>query len=160
MPAFIQKRRVQTWIDNSSKDKSADWFFNTVPQERLDFLVEDLTELLDAIRKSGAEPILMTHAVRSANPPRPEDQADLFAMRVYVPQASEAVIAEYDYVADEKIRELARTTNTRLIDIAKALDGKRNLFIDLVHFSPEGHAEVARLIDSDLSNPMPTGDAR
>jgi len=150
MPGFIQKRRLEKWIANAAANKPDDWRFAQVPDERLEFMLEDLRELIDAIRASGAEPILMTHAIRATYPPRAEDRSDLFAMRAYVPQASEEVLAEFEYIADDKLRELAAATNARLIDVARLMDGKRDRFIDLVHFSSQGHADVAQLIKNEM----------
>jgi hypothetical protein len=146
IPVPIQKRRLTREIDSATIGKPANWTFSTVPAERLDFMADDMAELVRLIRASGAEPVLMTHAVRVANPPREEDRADLFSMRVYVPRASEEVIAAFEYAAAERTRQLARTLNVRLIDAAGLLNGRRDRFVDLVHFSPAGHDDVAHLI--------------
>jgi hypothetical protein len=48
------------------------------------------------------------------------------------------------------IRNIARETNTRLVDVAREISGRRDLFIDLVHFAPRGHERVSSLIIEDL----------
>jgi hypothetical protein len=150
IPAFVQqyldhKRVVDLLAEGASGPQ-----FESVPKERLELLAEDMRALVETIRRSGAEPVLMTHAVRATFPPRAEDFRDLAAMRVYVPRASEETLAEFEYSAAETMRSLAREMNVHLIDVAARLDGQRRMFIDLVHFAPEGHAEVARLIVADL----------
>jgi hypothetical protein len=75
---------------------------------------------------------------------------DLAAMRVYVPRATEQILAEFEYAAADVIRDIARETNTRLIDVAREIDGRRDLFIDLVHFAPLGHERVSSLIIEDF----------
>ena len=92
----------------------------------------------------------MTHAVRVTSPPRADDQDDLDAMRVYVPRAPARVLAAFEYAAADVIREVARETDTRLIDVAREVSGSRDLFVDLVHFAPRGHERVATLIVDDL----------
>jgi hypothetical protein len=146
VPAIIQKRRVARWIADAEKNRAADWHFATVPEDRLDMLSSDLRDLIALIRANGAEPVLMTHAVRVATPPRAEDESDLYGMRVYLPRASEEVIARFEYAAAERTRSVARETGTRLVDVASRLSGRRDRFVDLVHYSSEGNDEVAGLI--------------
>lgn len=150
VPPLIQKWRMHRWISSAVAGQPADWGFKAVPQRRLDYLADDLRELIGAIRSSGAEPVLMTHAVRVANPPTPDDRQDLFAMRVYVPRASEEVIADFEYAAAERVRRLGAETGVQVIDVARALSGQRDKFIDLVHFSPQGHEAVAQLIHDQM----------
>jgi hypothetical protein len=38
----------------------------------------------------------------------------------------------------------------RVIDVAQLMNGRRDQFIDLVHFTPAGHAEIAALIAKDM----------
>jgi hypothetical protein len=153
VPPAIQRWRLHRWIDDASQGKPHDWRYRSVPLTRLTLLEGDMTRLVAAIRRSGAEPVLMTHAVRATNPPRRSDHDDLLAMRLYVPRASEAIIAKFEYLAGERVRQVAVRSNVRIVDVAKALNGRRDRFIDLVHFSPAGHAEVARLIHHALLDP-------
>jgi hypothetical protein len=150
VPAFLQKRRVARWIADAEKGRPADWHFTQVPAERLDMLAGDLRDLIELVRANGAEPVLITHAVRVAAPPREEDRSDLYGMRVYLPRATEDVIARFEYAAAERTRAVAKETNTRLVDVAAQLSGRRERFVDLVHFSNEGNDEVARLIVEDM----------
>jgi hypothetical protein len=146
LPAFVQKRRVARWIADAEKGKPSDWHFTGVPAERLDMLAGDLRDLVDLVRVNGAEPVLITQAVRVAAPPREEDETDLYAMRVYLPRANEDVIARFEYAAAARTRAVAKETNTRLVDVAAQLSGRRERFVDLVHFSNAGNDEVASLI--------------
>ena len=149
-PDFIQKMRVRRWIDAASKGQPPEWTFKEVPQQQLDRLTSDLRDAIDAVRASGAEPVLMTHAVRVTQPPRPEDIDDLTAMRVYVPRASEKILDDFEYAAAEDIRNLGQETGTRVIDVARLMSGRRDQFIDLVHFAPAGHLQVAELIVNEM----------
>lgn len=153
VPPAIQRWRLHRWIDNASQGKPHEWRYRSVPLTRLALLEGDMTRLVAAIRRSGAQPVLMTHAVRVTNPPRRSDHDDLLAMRPYVPRASEAIIAKFEYLAAERVRQVAVRSHVRLVDVANALNGRRDRFIDLVHFSPAGHAEVARLIHHALLDP-------
>jgi hypothetical protein len=151
VPAMIQQMRLRRWIEAASSGKPANWAFTRVPEERLELLSADLRELVAEIRASGAEPVLMTHAVRVTSPPREEDHTDLYAMRRYVPRASEAVLADFEYRAAETVRKLGAELDLEVIDVARELNGKRDRFIDLVHFSQAGHEDVAKLVVSSMS---------
>lgn len=152
IPAPIQKFRVKRWIAAAANDAP----FKELPLDRLTALENDLTELLSSIRQSGAEPVLMTHAVRVTTPPRPDDIQDLFAMRVYVPRASEELLAEFEYAAAERTRQVAQRMRVRLIDIAGEMSGRREYFTDLVHFSSKGNERVAELIVEEMRLPAST----
>jgi len=69
---------------------------------------------------------------------------------VYVPRAPEQILAEFEYIAADVVRGIARETNTRLVDVAREISGRRDLFIDLVHLAPRGHERVSTLIIEDL----------
>jgi hypothetical protein len=151
VPVRIQEMRLRRWIDAQTQGKPADWPFDRVPEDRLALLDADLRDLIAAIRVSGAEPVLLTHAVRVADPPRPEDHVDLYSMRRYVPRAPESVIAAFEYRAADTVRKLGAAEHVKVIDVARLLDGRRDQFIDLVHFSEAGHEAVAQLIVRDMS---------
>ncbi len=69
------RREWLLWRDRDRQDP--DWVFRVVPQDRLEQFRDDLLALVLAIQAKGAEPILITHAIRAASPARPEDQDDL-----------------------------------------------------------------------------------
>jgi len=150
VPAVIQEMRLRRWIDAETAGKPADWPFDRVPEDRLAVLDADLRELIAAIRASGAEPVLMTHAVRVTDPPRAEDHVDLYSMRRFVPRASEAILAAFEYQAADSVRKLGVEMHVRVIDVARLLDGRRDQFIDLVHFTEAGHEDVAQLIVREM----------
>lgn len=149
-PALLQRHVDRKRVAQTLANEPDPSEFAAVPAERLELLASDMRVLLASIRESGAEPVLMTHAVRVTSPPRADDQDDLDAMRVYVPRAPARVLAEFEYAAADVIRDVARETDTRLIDVAREVSGSRDLFVDLVHFAPRGHERVATLIVDDL----------
>jgi hypothetical protein len=160
MPQAIQKRRLQKRIDEASAGQPPEWAFRDVPEERLQYMSDDMRALIVAIQNSGATPVMMTHAVRVANPPRSTDHDALFAMRVYVPRAKEEVIAEFEYVAADRTRALAHEMGVKVIDVAALMSGHADEFIDLVHYTPGGHEKVAQLIHSEMHKPMTVGTTR
>jgi hypothetical protein len=153
LPGFVQRMKWQHRLDATLRAHGPDWQFNGVPARRLDALGADLRYLVNRIRGNGAVPVLITHAIRAANPPRPEDFNDLLNMRLYVPRPSATVLAAFDYQAAERTRQVAAAEHVQVIDAAAAFSGRRELFIDLVHYSPQGESQFAELIKRDMSRP-------
>lgn len=145
VPEFIQKWRDKWNIEAKTADKSEEWFFRKVPQDRLDFFAADLAELTASIRKHGAQPVLLTHAACCAIPPRLEDHNDLQAMRVHLPRATEEVMPEFDGAANRSIVELGCKHDLPVINVAEVMNGRRQWFADLVHFTDEGASVIAEL---------------
>jgi len=155
VPAPLQRRRVAQWIERQVAGKPADWQYRSAPADRLEIMDTELREFLQTIRDTGAEPVILTHAVRVQRVPRAEDFADLRAMRVYVPRPTEEGLADFEYAAAERTRQVAADTHTRVIDVAARLSGQRDRFIDLVHFTPETHELVAGMIADAMRAPAP-----
>lgn len=154
IPAPIQRWRLRNWVAEAGKDKSQDWYFSSVPGERLELLAADSKLLLEEVRSSGAKPVLLTHAVRVSNPPSGADHDDLFAMQVYVPRARDEILAAFEYSAAEVVRTVGAEAQVSVIDVAAALSGRRDRFVDLVHFSPQGHEDVAKLIAQSMAGDL------
>ena len=147
VPEPIQRLRTQRWIDSALAQHGTDWPFTSVPREPIEVLADDLAYLVQRIRASGATPVLIAHAIRSSNPPRQADFDDLFAARTYVPRAPPEVFVGFEYAAAERTRRVAKQLGVQLIDAAAHLSGRRELFIDEVHFTPAGNEAMAALID-------------
>jgi hypothetical protein len=145
-PDFIERRIQEKQIHRALIASGDTTLIESVPEERLALFAQDLRELVATIRDSHAEPILITHAIQVTDPPRPEDYAALKSMRRYTPRATERVIVDFNYAAAETMRQVARETGTRLVDVSREMSGKGDLFLDLVHFTPAGHERVARLL--------------
>ena len=97
----------------------------------------------------------MTHAVKSAMPPRPDDVADLEGMRVILPRASVKALMAFEAKANQAIRELGARRGVQVIDAARVIGGHRAWFADLVHFNDQGAAEIADLIAERLRGMKP-----
>lgn len=146
LPEFIQDWRKKRQIDALIAGQDDDWFMKAVPPDRLDLLTTDVAKLMKAIEKQGAQPVLMTHAVRTTLPPRREDFKDLRNMRVYLPRVKEEVLATFEYAAAQALASEGAKNHIRVINVAEAMNGCRDCFADLVHFTDEGAARVAALV--------------
>jgi hypothetical protein len=153
VPRPIQRLRERRWIDAQAAGQSAGWLFERAPEERLELLGDHLRLLLSEIRRSGAEPVLVTHAVSASRPAVPEDDAFTGAMRVFMPRATAGVIAEFPYQANDVIREVGRETSVPVIDAAAQLAGRREYFVDLVHLGEAGREEMGELLAGSLDLP-------
>jgi hypothetical protein len=152
IPAFIQRKREQRWIAAEVGSKPAGWMFEQVPNERLAVLRGHLRLLVDEIRRSGAEPVLVTHAVSASMPLLPGDAVRTEAMRVWMPRATSSVIGEFPYRANDVIRQFGLQEGVRVIDAAATLSGRSELFVDFVHFSEAGRKLMGQLLAAELSS--------
>jgi hypothetical protein len=150
IPSFIQRKREQRWIEADVAGKPSDWMFAQVPTERLELFREHLRTLIEAFRSSGAEPVLVTHAVSASMPLAARDVSRTEAMRVWMPRATAAVIGEFPYRANEVIRQVGAQDAVRVVDAAAILAGRQELFVDLVHFSEAGRQTMGRMLAAEL----------
>lgn len=146
VPVSIQRMRTKRWIQASLDQHPADWPYDAMPVDRLTSFEEDLEILVRRIRASGARPIILVHAVRVANPPREEDRDDLLGIRAFTPRATPEIFAAFEYAAAARTRSIATRLGVGCVDLALGLSGNRDLFIDTVHFNPDGASLVSRLI--------------
>jgi hypothetical protein len=152
----VRRARVEYLIWTQTHGKGDDWLFPPVPEDRLALYAGELEDLIVAIRARGAEPVLLTHAVRATNPPRPDDAQDLRDMRVFFPQAAGDTLVAFEEAGARVVRELGSKHGVRVIDVAAAANGHREWFADLVHFSDEGAAALARQTAEALCPGRPT----
>jgi hypothetical protein len=156
-PRFVKRWREDWVIRQQAAGKPEEWFFRTVPQERLAQFIDDLRQLIAAIRADGARPILLTHANRSAAEPTANDLDDARGMRMFFARATPETILAFERAAARSERELGREEEVEVIDLEAALNGKRECFADLVHFTDEGAAMAARLVRQRLQDVAPAG---
>jgi hypothetical protein len=150
VPAPLQRKRQKQWIDEANAGQPPEWLFTSLPEDRLQLFEQHLTELVQVIRDSGAEPVLLTHAVSVTSPPRASDSQLLYAMRVWTPRATEETLAAFPYAANARIRNVAAAQDVVLVDLAAALSTQSSQFVDMVHYAPGGHARVADMLQPVL----------
>ena len=146
VPGPIQRWRVRRWIAAAVQGRDSSWFFRTVPADRVAAFRGHLDSLVTSIRNHGAEPILVTHAMRFTIPPAPEDAELLVAWRRFAPRATGPTILEFERAAADQVRDVARSRGALLADAAAVLNGRRELFVDFAHFTPAGAARLAGLL--------------
>jgi len=140
---FIQRRRVMKKIARAVDGRPAGWLFDRVPENRLALFRHQLDSLVASVRGKGAVPVLVTHAMRFADPPRKEDQDLLRSWRQFTPRATEQVLLAFEREADGTVRDLAAERGIPVIDAAAAMTGHTEWFGDFIHFNDEGAGVMA-----------------
>jgi len=151
VPDAIQRWRDERTIQAATHDKPADWFYSVPPRGLIDQYVADLDLLTRAIATNGARPVVLTHASRVPDPPRPEDEDWLSRARVNVPRAMPHVIGQFETLTNEAIRDWGARSGVQIVDVERALRGRSELFGDLIHFNDDGAGAIARLIADAIS---------
>jgi lysophospholipase L1-like esterase len=150
LPEWIKRWREQWVIRRQCAGKGNEWLFTKVPEDRLDLFHHDLRKLVLAIRRQGAQPILVTHASSVASPLRVEDDTFIRRMRMFFPRALPETLIAFEDRANDLIRELASSEGLQLIDVDRVLSGNDTLFADMVHFNDAGAARMAGLLAQAL----------
>ncbi len=151
-PAPIQRLRIKRWIAQDTAGKPASWFFRQPPQDRLDQFMGDLDSLVTSIRTRGAQPVLMTHAMRPSVPPRPTDANVLLDWQQFNPRATTDALLGFERDAAQRMRDDAQGRGTCLVDLDHVLSGRPEYFADFAHFTDLGAAVVAGAIARTIAD--------
>lgn len=143
LPDFAQTWRNQQHIAAQMEGISTESVIRGVPADRLHTFTDDLHALIAAIREHDALPVLVTHGIRASTPPIAEDFCDLQAMRVVLPHVTEEAFCWFDRDARQCVLRVACEQDVPVVDIAPHINGRRECFVDLVHFSSLGAEQVA-----------------
>jgi hypothetical protein len=141
LPEYVQTG-IRSWqIQRSIGSKSP---MERLPQEALNYLAEDLTEMVITLRAYCVEPALVTHATIFGAVSRSPNRAMLVAWRKFYPTLQEDGFLDLEMRANRTIREVAVQQQVALVDIAGELPGDRKYFADFVHFTDAGAALMAK----------------
>ena len=154
VPAPIQQWRVERALANIEAAHPPEWYFRTTPRARLRLFSRHLDSLITAIRNDGAEPVLITHAMRFTAPPRPGDVALLDAWRQFSPRATRHTLLSFEVAAARAVTRLGAERHVTVVDAAAAMDGHQAWFADFVHFTDSGATVMANLIAEQLRPPF------
>jgi hypothetical protein len=103
---------------------------------------------VDLAREIGAIPILMTEA-RLASESNTESQKSRIHYE-YVRLTHQGLLRSYEAV-EETVRQVSSEKGVDLIDVSKNMDGKDEFFVDQVHLTEKGSAELARITAQELA---------
>src|SRR5262249_51921050 len=132
--------------------------------ERLRKFRDDLEALVEDIGKSGARPVLVTHAMKATDPPEARHARDLDAMRVFFLRAEPGTMTKMERLAAQAVRELGAAKGIAVLDAARLFEEKTRqrksgdgteYFADLTHFTDAGAALMAELLATGLPPLLP-----
>lgn len=142
-PGVIQRRRVQRMLRSATNGRPRDWFFSSLPAERLEQYRRDLDSLLTSVQSRGADPILAVHPIRFGATLNADDQNLLESLRTFSPRALPAVMLEFDSAAADVVREMGRRRKVTVVNLPSVMNGRRELFDDAVHYNDVGAGVLA-----------------
>lgn len=147
-PDFIQNRKIERDLAAVDAGHPTDWFFRSVPAERLARYERDLDGLVGDIQKTGAYAIVMAHANGFHVPPRPEELPALRGWRSVLSRPTTEVLLPFEDAARNSSRRIAAAHGAGFVDLAGELNGQSGVFAgDLLHFSEEGASRVASILE-------------
>ena len=142
MPEWLQTEIRRCMIRLAVAGRPANWVWTRAPDERVAFFRRQLEDLVDEVRKYGAEVVLCTHATRFGERVLPGERGRMVAWRRFYPRASAACLLEMEARASEAVRAVAAKRGVALVDIAVFVPSKPEYFVDFAHFTDKG-AEIA-----------------
>jgi hypothetical protein len=139
---------ILTWLRRRSTEAMTQahppgWRFTAVPPARLARYDADLRHLVGTIDRTGATPVLATHA-NVFMVSRRDDRHLLPAWERFYPRATGPTIIAFDSVARFTTMRVAADSGLVLADVAAELPATPgDHFADFVHFTDAGAATVA-----------------
>jgi hypothetical protein len=142
-PRRLQSAARQWFIDREVRRHPADWVITTVPRERVEGFRDQLVELAQVVRESGANFVLATHASR-ANAESTQEQQDLMlTWRKQYPNRTPTVLSQTETLANEAIRQVAVEHRIAVVDAERLIPKSSSHFADVAHFRDAGAAMLA-----------------
>ena len=150
LPEVVQKWIARRDIERAVAAHDAGWEYQEVPADRLARYQGDLDSLVVAIRGAGAEPILVTHAMRFADPMRPSDELELLKWQRGT-RATGPVVLAFERAANAAMLALGRRRGVMVVDAGARLTGRQEWFVDYIHFTAPGRTVMGALLADSVA---------
>jgi hypothetical protein len=154
-PKWFQAWRDQRSIDHARASHPGDWPYTAVPEDRVQWFLQDLDLLTRSVQAAGHTPVVMTHPIRVLSDERVEDSYDLRHMQSNYPRATVPLLLQHARDVNREIRRFCRSRGIDVIDLATVLDGNRDAFTDMVHFNDRGSRIAAEQIAGFIMRRFP-----
>jgi lysophospholipase L1-like esterase len=143
---------VQTWL--RSREIAAELGSKPVvarlPEENIQRYRDDLGRMIDALRKEGIAPVLVTHVDSFGDTLSGADRALLTSWRKFYPTLLEDGFLDMERRANAAVRGLGSEAGVPVIDLEAVLPTTPANFTDFAHFSEAGAAIVAKTLADGL----------
>lgn len=118
--------------------------------------------MVTTIRSHGAEPVLATYPTRFGVTLSQENRDQLDSERLYSrsPRALPAVMLAFQNAAADVVRDLARRRQVLFCDLHKVMNGRREWFVDPVHYTDVGAGVVADQVGQAVLDAVATRSSR
>lgn len=137
-----------------------EWFWESVPADRMALFGEHLDRLVGAVQATGATVMLATHTNRFVGASAADVARDrrhlVDPMFKYYPRASAQVLIAVDSAANSVVREIGRQRQVKVVEVFGRIPPGAEYFGDYVHFTDRGSDILARIL-SDALLGLPAG---
>lgn len=121
-----------------------------IPPENVALFERDLNQLLDYYASRHIPVIVVTHANRFGASVSPEERPMLTAWRQAYPMLREEGFLDMENQLNDRLRQVAAARGLPLVDAAREVPAGPRYFADFVHFTDEGAAILARLVNGAI----------
>ena len=142
-PEFVQRRRLVRMVDALEKGRDSSWFLPRVPDDRLRRFVTEVDSIVTSISESGAQPVLVFHAVRDTLLVSDRARYGFEALRQFGARARSETMVAFDSAAQAELTNLSGRRNVPIVNLRPLLSGSGENFVDAVHFTELGASRVA-----------------
>ena len=150
MPQFITNWRTQHTIYAEIHAHPPSWRLHHVPAAVVKAYATRLNSLVQAIRATGAMPVLMTHALRVTQRDLSSDLSARLWLLTEGPRATAHTWVQNDILSNDQLKAIARKYHLPVIHLSRELSGCRACFFDAPHFTNEGAARAASAATKEL----------
>ncbi len=150
LPGWAQSRMNEARVAAALSANGPDWVWPDVPPERVALFESQLADLVTRFLASGARVMLCTHASVVQPSPTDLDRAQVLALRVFYPKASERALRGIDPALNAVVRRTGDRFNLPVIDVDAGLARTPRYFADFSHFTDAGAQAVAAIMARDI----------
>jgi hypothetical protein len=145
VPISIQTAAKKIMINRQVKKHPPNWVFEHPTPERMQLFRDQINTLITTVRQSGAQLMLMTHAIRLHKVLSADDIPYVIAYRKMAPWVGQDCMFEVNESVNDIIRQQAKITGISLIDIDELMPKDGRNFADYGHFTDEGARVMANI---------------
>jgi hypothetical protein len=149
-PEIVQKWIARRDIRRAVTAHGPGWEYWQVPTDRLALYQRHLDSLVVAIRATGAEPILVTHAMRFSDPMRPSDELELLKWQRGT-RAAGPVVLDFERAANRVMLGLGRQRGVMVVDVGSRMTGRQEWFADYIHFNATGRVVMGTFLADSIA---------